>query len=255
MEEYFDALFARNPSLATAKGIHDRDGDFPDLSASAHLARIEQLKDQQERHERLTQTSLSHSERIDGEVIDGRIQAELLDLETIANWRRDPIDCLWLLGSTIDGLIKRDFAPPSQRLQSLTSRLHGIPSAVTAMKTNITDSPRAFTDLAIRMAKGSTDFFGETLEAWARKSADGNKGLLDDFKAAHRPAADAIESVATWLAEDLLPRSKAEYAIGEDTFLRKLQYEEMVDLPLGNLVAWIIPKDALSSCFSTPGIT
>ncbi len=23
----------------------------------------------------------------------------------------------------------------------------------------------------------------------------------------------------------------------------------------GNLVAWIIPKDALSSCFSTPGIT
>ena len=24
---------------------------------------------------------------------------------------------------------------------------------------------------------------------------------------------------------------------------------------IGNLVAWIIPKDALSSCFSTPGIT
>ncbi len=27
--EYFDALFDSNPSLATAKGIHDRDGTSP----------------------------------------------------------------------------------------------------------------------------------------------------------------------------------------------------------------------------------
>ena len=46
VEEYFDSLFRNNPSRATALGIHDYDGDFPDLSASAHLERIEQLKKQ-----------------------------------------------------------------------------------------------------------------------------------------------------------------------------------------------------------------
>jgi uncharacterized protein (DUF885 family) len=237
VKQYFDALFERDPALATAKGIHDRDDDFPDLSASAHLRRIKQLKQQHEGLERLRQTSLSGPDAIDGEVIAGNIQAELLDLETIASWRRDPIRYLWLLGDTIDGLIKRDFAPPSQRLQSLTSRLRGIPLAVAAMKSNITDSPRTFTDLAIRMARGSIDFFGQTLDTWATKAADGNKGLLDEFKAAHRPAADAIESVATWLEADLLPCSNADFAIGEAAFLAKLRYEEMADLPLADLLA------------------
>jgi uncharacterized protein (DUF885 family) len=237
VNDYFDALFASDPSLATAKGIHDRDGDFPDLSARAHLKRIEQLKRQHERFERLGRTALSDSDWIDGAVIAGRIQAELLDLETIANWRRNPIDYLWLFGGTIDGLIKRNFAPPSQRLKSLTSRLRGIPRAVAAMKVNITDSPSAFTDLAIRMARGSTDFFGQTLDAWATKAADGNKGLLKDFEAAHLPASDAIESVVSWLEEERVPRSKADHAIGEEAFLRKLRYEEMVDLPLSELLA------------------
>ena len=170
-------------------------------------------------------------------MIAGRIQAELLDLETIANWRRDPIECLWLLGSTIDGLIKRDFAPAPERLESLTSRLRGIPAAVAAMQANLTDTPPAFTDLAIRMARGSTGFFGETLDAWATGAADGNDDLFDDFKVAHRPASAAIERVATWLEEDLRPRSVAKFAIGEEAFLRKLQYEEMVDIPLAELGA------------------
>src|SRR5262249_27253839 len=33
------------------------------------------------------------------------------------------------------------------------------------------------------------------------------------------------------------PRSKGSYAIGADTFLKKLQYEEMLDIPLDRLLA------------------
>ncbi len=36
---------------------------------------------------------------------------------------------------------------------------------------------------------------------------------------------------------------------------RRARYDERVKQVLVDLVAWIIPKDALSSCFSTPGIT
>ncbi len=35
----------------------------------------------------------------------------------------------------------------------------------------------------------------------------------------------------------------------------RITEEISLDGRLDNLVAWIIPKDALSSCFSTPGIT
>ncbi len=102
MNAYFETMFESNPALATAKGIHDHDRDFPDSSAIAHLKRIEQLKDQPERLERLTQNSPLEPDGIDRELIAGRTQAELLDLETVANWRRDPIDFVWLLGRTND---------------------------------------------------------------------------------------------------------------------------------------------------------
>ncbi len=46
-----------------------------------------------------------------------------------------------------------------------------------------------------------------------------------------------------WIATQELPRTKGHV------------FYERVNRILENLVAWIIPKDALSSCFSTPGIT
>ena len=43
---------------------------------------------------------------------------------------------------------------------------------------------------------------------------------------------------------------------GVDAILHELlMFEVCTILRMNDLVAWIIPKDALSSCFSTPGIT
>ena len=42
---------------------------------------------------------------------------------------------------------------------------------------------------------------------------------------------------AAWLENELLPRSKGEYAIGEEAFAAKLRHEEMLDIPLDELLA------------------
>jgi hypothetical protein len=97
--------------------------------------------------------------------------------------------------------------------------------------------PREFTDLAIRMTRGSVGFFRGSVATWARAAAGPDPALLGEFEAANAKVIAATESFAGWLESDLKPRSNGKYAIGPDNFLAKLRYEEMVELPLAGLLA------------------
>jgi uncharacterized protein (DUF885 family) len=140
-------------------------------------------------------------------------------------------------GGAIDALMKRDFASKDKRLESVNHRLQEVPAMVAAMKANVTNPPKEFTDLAIRMASGSVGFYKETVAVWAKDAAGGNPRLTEWFGKANKEAIAAMEDAAKWLKVDLLPRSKGNYAIGASLFTKKLKYEEMVDTPLDRLLA------------------
>jgi uncharacterized protein (DUF885 family) len=72
---------------------------------------------------------------------------------------------------------------------------------------------------------------------WARDAAAGDAALLAEFEAANRTAIAASRSFVDWLQHDLLPRSTGRYALGEAVFLEQLRDEEMVELPLAELLA------------------
>ena len=50
------------------------------------------------------------------------------------------------------------------------------------------------------------------------------------------PSSPRSTSYLDWLKTDLLPRSNGDFRIGADTFSKKLQYDEMVDMPLDKLL-------------------
>jgi hypothetical protein len=68
-----------------------------------------------------------------------------------------------LPGGAIDGLMKRNFAPPSERLRSVVARLKSVPALMDSMKANVQNPPHEFTDLAFRMAHGSVVFFRDSV--------------------------------------------------------------------------------------------
>ena len=237
VDDYFEALFDWYPAEATAAGIHDYDSRFPDWSAQGHRRRIDTLKALQRKLGSFKKPDLSDAERIDAEILDGRIRAELLDLEVLENWKKNPINYVWLLGESIDGLIKRNFAPAPERLRSVTSRLEGVEPMLEALRKNVVNPPREFTDLAIRITSGSIKFFAETIAEWAQTAAEGDEALLEQFRSVHLGATSAVRAAASWLEDDLLPRSKGDYAIGRDAFEARLRHEEMVEEPLEEILA------------------
>ena len=87
------------------------------------------------------------------------------------------------------------------------------------------------------MAKGSVGFFQGSVATWAKTASGTDSRLLEEFDRANNQAIAAARGFATWLETDLKPRSDGRYAIGPDNFLAKLKYEEMVELPLDELLA------------------
>jgi uncharacterized protein (DUF885 family) len=237
VDDYFEAYFARKPSEGTAAGLHQYDDRLEDGSAAAVHERIRTVKALQARLEKLRAGKLAEDEAIDAEVLDGLMKAELLDLEVVGSWRKNPMGYIGTPPGAIDGLMKRNFAPAVDRLRSVIARLKATPAMFEALRANVDNPPREFTDLAIRMGEGSIGFYRDTVADWAKGAAGKDADLLREFSAANDAVLKALAETVSWLKIDLLPRSRGKYALGAETFARQLRYEELVDTPLDELLA------------------
>jgi uncharacterized protein (DUF885 family) len=236
-DRYFDSVYAFSPSQGTAAGFHQYDSKIEDFSAASEQRRIATLKTQLAQLDSLRGGTLAVDDSIDAAVIDGAIRSELQDLEVVRSWKVNPMGYAGLAGNAVDLLMKRNFAPPVERLKSVTSRLRGIPAVLTAMRANMENPPKEFTDLSIQIAAGSVGFFKGDVAKWAKESAGTDTAALRAFTAVNDSVVAAMQSAAEWLRKDLKPRSKGAYAIGAKAFADKLMYDEMVDIPLDRLLA------------------
>lgn len=237
VDDYFDARFTFSPTDGTNAGLHQYDAKMPDQSRARIERRIVELKSQLSRLSAFDRDHLPFDDGIDAAALDGAIRSELLDLDTLRIWEHNPMFYAGATGSTLDALIKRDFAPARDRLRSVTARIRAIPANLAAGKANLRNPPKEFTTLAIVMVKGSAGFLEGGLATWAREAAAGDRKLETDFQDANAKAVQALRGFAGWLEKDLMPRSHGRYAIGARNFSAKLQYDEMVDAPLAEVLA------------------
>ena len=237
VDDYFDARFGYLPSQGTDAGFHQYDTKLEDRSRARLEARIAELKVFLSRLQAFDRSKLSFDEAIDADALEGEIRGFLLDQETLRTWERNPMGYAGLPGFAADSLIKRDFAPAAERLRSLVAREKLMPAVYAAGKANLVNPPKEFTDLAIRMAKGSAGYFAGTVGRWAKEAAGNDAALWKEFEQANSQVVSATRDFATWLEKDLLPRSKGTYAIGAANFLAKMKSDDMVDLPLADLLA------------------
>ncbi len=237
MDDYFHAAFEASPSRGTSAGLHQYDNRLEDGSAEAVKKRVETVKALQARLDKLRAGTLTEGEAIDAQVLDGQLKSELLELDTLQSWRHNPMGYIGGPAGSIDDLMKRDFAPAAMRLRSVIARLKAAPAMFEAMRANVVNPPREFTDLAIRMGQGSIGFFKDTVRDWAKEAAGNDTELLREFNAVDDKVVKEITESVDWLKNDLLPRSHGKYALGPDAFSKKLLYEELVDIPLDRLLA------------------
>ncbi len=234
---YYADKFLWDPIDASYQGVHDYDNRLPDYSADAIARRVALLKAGRDGLKLLGTTKLPPDDALDADILASDIDAQLLELETVRDWKRNPVTYLSPPASGIDTLMKRSFAPPAERLKLIVGRLRAAPRLLFVMKQNLENPPKEFADLGLIVAKGSVSFFASDLPAWAKTAAGADAKLLADFEDANAPVVEAFKDAAKWIEADLLPKAKGSYAIGADAFMKKLEAEEMIDIPLPKLLA------------------
>ena len=90
VDDYFRGYFSFYPSEGTAAGFHEYDTKLEDFSAvrmrSGRLSCGVSW-----RSGRSPQAKTASEDEIDAAILDGKIRAELLDIDTIRWWRRNAI--------------------------------------------------------------------------------------------------------------------------------------------------------------------
>ncbi len=232
-DEWIAAALRNSPAGATALGIHDYDGDLPDRSRAATDAHARDLNGFLRRLEAIEPASLAVEDRPDHELLRRRILWELVSIEELQSWRRSPGGYLGAIGGGANGLIIRDFAPLAERARSVIARLQQAPQLLEQGKANLDGCPPVYVETAIEQAAGMRILLQRDLPEALSSLEDSL--LRSEFESARGDALAAIESFATWMRDDLLPRSTGDYAYGEGHFRKLLSYTDFVDRPLAEL--------------------
>lgn len=233
-DNYFEAAFRFSPNWATGAGIHTYDTQLGTLSQQSITDRIAELKTFKSQFEGQSKDQLDHFTQLDRELILSHINAELLDLEELQSWKRNPDAYSSGSSESLFGLIKRNFAPIDERLKSVIAREKLIPELLANGKKNLENPPKVFTEVALEQMPGTIDFFEKTVPEAVAGAKDA--ALLAEFKETNAKCVAAMKDYQTFLKNDLLPRSKGDFALGKARYRKKLLYEEMVDTPLEMLL-------------------
>jgi len=235
--EYFDQVFFHySPSNGTLVGYHQYDGQLEDYSRKNIDAEIAALKAFEKRIEAIhpDDAAADFVPRSDWEMVLANIRSTLLTLETIRPWEKNADNYSSTCASGAFVLMERKFASADERLRSLIAREKQMPALLATARINLKNPPRIYTEIAIEQLPGIVSFFEHDVPLAFADAKD--PALKAEFTQTNAAVITALNSYLDWLKTDLLPRSNGDFRIGAETFSKKLQYDEMVDLPLDKLL-------------------
>jgi len=236
-DDYLDQVyFHYSPSNATVTGYHQFDGLLDDYSRKSIEAEIAALKAFEQRIEAIhpDNSAANFVPRSDREILLGQIRSQLLTLETIRPWEKNPDGYSSVCASGAFVLMERKFTSPDERLRSLVSREKQMPALLADARENLKNPPRIFTEIAIEQLPDIISFFEKDVPSAFADARD--TSLKAEFAGTNAKVIAGLKSYLDWVKTDLLPRSNGDYRIGADAFQKKLAYDEMVDTPLDKLL-------------------
>ncbi len=226
VKDYFAGEYAAHPTEATAAGLHALDARLDDMSTAAHTADIARL------HAVLARlrmpAGLTATERDDRDVLAAQIGGQLLELETMQQWRHNPAIYVDLVTNGVHQIIERDFAPLADRLTSAIARERQIPAVFDAARGNLTAMPPVFVDIALEEIDGTTGFLAHDVpDAFAAVHDAGQQAALAE---AGKQARAALAAYKGWLVAQK-PNAHGDFVLGRQTLQRLLAADLVTATP------------------------
>ncbi len=234
-EQYFDqAYFKYAPTNGTLAGFHQYDTQLEDYTRAGVDAEVATLHEFEKKFAAFPASQLDVANQDDLDLLLSNVRAQLLALETIRQWEKNPDNYSSGVTGSIFSLMERKFAPADERLKSVIARERQIPAVFIAARQNLKNPPHIYTEIALQQIPDIISFFQNDVPAAFTDASD--PVVKADFAKSNAAVIAALQDYEKWMKNDLLPRSNGDFRIGADTFSKKLLYDEMVDIPLDRLL-------------------
>ena len=234
-EQYFQQVYFKYaPTSGTSAGLHQYDTQLEDYSAAAIQKQIAALHEWEKKITTVDPSALDSEPAADRDILLNSIRAQLLQLEVIRGWEKNPDNYSTGVTNSIFTIMERPYAPVNVRLRAAVEREKLIPQAFVEARKNLKNPPRIYTEIALEQIDDDVSFFqNDVPQAFASATDPQTKA---EFAKTNAAVIDAMKSYAAWMKSDLLPRSNGDFRYGADTFRKALAYNEMVDIPLDRLL-------------------
>src|SRR5712692_1460135 len=179
VDQYFDDFFHYNPTQGTSAGFHQYDAQLEDYSLVMIAAEIRSLKGFLAKFEQFPASGLTSDAAADRDLVIRNIQSQLLSLENIRMWEKNPDVYSSSITSSAFTIMSRSFAPPEERLRSLIARERLMKNVLGQARRNLRNPPRIYTEVALQQLPGLVGFFRKDVPEAFNKVAD--RKLLDEF--------------------------------------------------------------------------
>ena len=232
--DVLEDTYRRQPTRATDLGVHKYDDRLEDYSRAAVTQEIDAVRALRARVEAIDPATLTLDRQLDREQLLHALDSRVLTLDAIKPWARDPDTYSSGITNTAYVMIKRNFAPPEERLRRLIAREKAMPGVLAEARKNLDNPPRIYVEIAIQQLDASREFFKTSVPQAFRDVKDA--ALRQEFARVNGAVVSALAEYKMWLQKDLLPRAKGDFAYGAELYKKKLWADEMIDTPLDDLL-------------------
>ena len=234
-EQYFQQVYFKfAPTAGTSAGLHQYDTQLEDFSAAGIQKEIAALHEWEKKIAAIDPSALDAEPAADRDILLNSIRGQLLQLEVIRGWEKNPDNYSTGVTNAIFTIMERPFAPVNVRLHSVVERERLIPQVFVEARKNLKNPPHIYTEIALQQIDGDISFFQNDVPKAFAEATDAETKA--EFAKTNAAVIDAMKSYAAWMKTDLLPRSNGDFRWGADNFRKALAYNEMVDIPLDHLL-------------------
>jgi uncharacterized protein (DUF885 family) len=216
----FDHLMHAEPATAISLGLHDYDGELPDITPAGIDERITALRTDKAALEAYTPRTRLEREERDTLVIT--IRGRLFDLVDADRLHKNPMAYTGAID--LDAYVTRDYAPEPARAAAVTRLCKQVPAYLERARANLAGPfPKPWVETSLMQTNGLAEFADQD----ARKELPDASAGLDTCKA-------ALAAHAAWLQQQL-PAATNDFALGPQRFVKMLADNEGIELDLAAL--------------------
>ncbi len=234
LRQYYHAWLRFHPEQAVFSGVDDYAGQLRSYKHDDIGALIALNQMMKSALEEVNETKLDEGRKLDCTLLKGAISIELHELN-VHDWRfRNPVTYV-----PVNAICQLLIYPGNNFHQAIKRRLMAIPGYLRGAKIMLLESPQkvvpAWLDTAIHQCTIGADFIRGLVRHPFTQTKFTNPArlqpLLDE-------AASALLHFADFLASDIAPQAKGDYAIGEEAFNRLLKQRHFLDIDASQLLAF-----------------